>query len=48
MDAVTAAKYPFLKESAKLLKESGPTLDQLVESIAYEQARLRGKDRIAS
>ena len=46
MDAVTAAKYPFLRESAKLLKETGPTLDQLVDSIAYEQARLRGKERV--
>ena len=46
MDAVTAAKYPFLRESAKLLKETGPTLDQLVDGIAYEQARLRGKERV--
>lgn len=46
MDAITAAKYPFLKDSARLLKESGPTLDLLVESMAYEQARLRGRERV--
>jgi len=46
LDAVTAAKYPFLRESARFLKDTGPTLDQLVESMAYEQARLRGRDRV--
>ncbi len=46
LDAVTAAKYPFLKDSARLLQESGVTLEQLVESMAYEQARLRGRDRV--
>jgi DNA primase large subunit len=46
LDAGTAAKYPFLKESARFLKESGPSLDQLVGSMAYEQARLRGRDRV--
>ncbi len=46
VDPVTAARYPFLKESAKLLKQTGPTLDQLIESMAYEQARLRGKERV--
>jgi len=46
LDPVTAAKYPFLKESAKLLKQTGPSLDLLIESMAYEQARLRGKERV--
>ncbi len=46
MDAVTAAKYPFLKESARYLRETGVTLDQLITSMAYEQARLRGKERV--
>jgi len=46
LDAVTAAKYPFLKESAKYLKDTGVTLDQLISGMAYEQARLRGKDRV--
>ncbi len=47
MDLVTAAKYPFLKESAGVLKDTGVTLDQLIASMAYESARLAGKERVA-
>jgi len=47
LDLVTAAKYPFLKESASILKDTGVTLDQLVTSMAYESARLAGKERVA-
>ena len=46
MDLITAAKYPFLKESARYLRETGVTLDQLISGMAYEQARLRGRDRV--
>ncbi len=46
MDVVTAAKYPFLKESAKYLKETGVTLDQLISARAYERARVLGRDRV--
>ena len=46
MEIATAAKYPFLKESAKELRDSGVTLDQLVSSMAYERARFQGKERV--
>lgn len=46
MDVLTAAKYPFLKESAKHLKETGVSLDQLVSGVAYERARYLGRDRV--
>ncbi len=45
-DVLTAAKYPFLKESAHHLRETGVTLDQLVSSVAYERARYLGRDRV--
>lgn len=46
VDVRLAARYPFLKESAKYLKDQGVTLDLLVSSRAYESARLRGRDRV--
>ena len=46
MDVRLAARYPFLKESAKYLKDQGVTLDSLISSRAYESARLRGRDRV--
>jgi DNA primase large subunit len=46
LDVVTAAKYPFLKESAKYLKDTGVTLDQLISARAYERARVLGRDRV--
>lgn len=46
MEIATAAKYPFLKESAKELRDSEVTLDQLVSSMAYERARFQGKERV--
>ena len=46
MDVRLAARYPFLKESAKYLKDQGITLDALVSGRAYESARLRGRDRV--
>lgn len=46
MDVRLAAKYPFLKDSARYLKDQGVTLDALVSSRAYESARLRGRDRV--
>jgi len=47
LEVATAAKYPFLKESAALLKSTGVSLDQLVTGMAYESARLAGKERVA-
>ena len=46
MDVRLAARYPFLKESAKYLRDHGVALDALVSSRAYEGARLRGRDRV--
>lgn len=46
MDLRQAAKYPFLKESGALLKSQGVTLDRLIASRAYEQARFAGKERV--
>lgn len=46
MDLKAAAKYPFLKESAESLKDTGVTLDQLVSSVAYERARFSGRERV--
>lgn len=46
MEVVTAAKYPFLTESAKYLKETGVSLDDLVSSVAYERARFQGRERV--
>jgi len=46
LDLRTAAKYPFLKEAAKVLKDRGITLEDLVKKMAYEPARLQGYDRV--
>lgn len=46
MDLIGAAKYPFLKDSAKYLKDTGVTLEQLVRGLAFESARLAGKERV--
>lgn len=46
MDVRLAAKYPFLKDSAKLLKDKGVTLDKLITSVAYERARYQGRERV--
>jgi DNA primase large subunit len=46
VDVRLAAKYPFMKDSAKLLKDKGVTLDQLISSLAYERARYQGRERV--
>ena len=46
LDQKTAARYPFLKESADLLRQKGVTLDSLISSLAYERARTLGKERV--
>ncbi len=46
MDVKLAAKYPFLKESGRHLKDSGVSLDGLVNGVAYERARFLGKERV--
>lgn len=46
MDVRLAAKYPFLKDSAKVLRDRGIPLEDLVKGLAYESARLQGMDRV--
>ena len=46
MNVRLAARYPFRKESVDVLKESGVTLDRLITSIAYQEARSLGKQRV--
>jgi DNA primase large subunit len=46
MNLLSLARYPFLKESGAYLKESGPSLDELLHDIAYERTRVLGKERV--
>jgi DNA primase large subunit len=46
MNLSKLASYPFLKESRTYLKESGPSLDELLHDIAYERTRALGKERV--
>ena len=46
MNLPKLASYPFLKESRTYLKESGPSLDELLHDIAYERTRALGKERV--
>ncbi|MEM2891522.1 MAG: DNA primase large subunit PriL [Thermoplasmata archaeon] len=46
MDVRFAAKFPFLKASVEYLKDQGITLEKLVSGMAFEAARLRGKERV--
>ena len=46
MDHKSAARYPFLSESADLLKQKGVTLDRLISGLAFERARALGKERV--
>ena len=46
MDHKTAARYPFLRGAAELLKSEGVTLEGLISGMAYERARTLGKDRV--
>lgn len=41
------AKYPFLKGAQASVKEKGIALKLLLEDMAYEPAKVRGKERIA-
>lgn len=46
MDVRVAAKYPFLKESSRYLRDADITLDKLLTGMAFEQARFKGKERV--
>ena len=40
------AKYPFLTDAKKYIKENGPTVNELLENILYERARTIGVERL--
>jgi DNA primase large subunit len=40
------AKYPFLKDTKTYIKEYGPSVNELLEDILYERARLIGIERL--
>ena len=46
MDTVRAARYPFLRDSAKLAEDNGADVESLVSSESYAQARSRGLERV--
>ncbi len=46
MNAVRAARYPFLRESSALAEENGADVESLVFSGSYSPARERGKERV--
>ncbi len=46
MNISRLANYPFLGDSATYLKEYGPTLEELLNDIAYERTRALGKERV--
>jgi DNA primase large subunit len=46
VEARRLARYPYLKETTNLIRESGPPLDDLLEDSAYEEARSAGRRRV--
>jgi DNA primase large subunit len=46
MDARILARYPFFKEGGQLIRSRGISLENLVEDMAFERARLMGKRRV--
>lgn len=48
MEPRTLAAYPFLKESAEFVRTRGPSLDELLKDIAYEEVRTAGVERVRS
>jgi DNA primase large subunit len=40
------ASYPFLREAARYVKERGPSLEELLNDIAYSGVRVAGADRV--
>ncbi|MEM0466698.1 MAG: DNA primase large subunit PriL [Candidatus Thermoplasmatota archaeon] len=47
-DLATLAKYPFLEETKKYIKENGPSINELLTDIIYERARTLGLERLES
>ncbi|MCL2295500.1 MAG: DNA primase large subunit PriL [Methanomassiliicoccaceae archaeon] len=48
MDSLQAARYPFLKVSAKYAEENSAEIESLISSPSYESARKRGAERVLS
>jgi len=46
MDSLQAARYPFLRVSAKYAEENSADIESLINSPSYESARKRGLERV--
>lgn len=46
MELATLARYPFLEEAKRYIKENAPTVDELLHDLVYERARVLGVERI--
>jgi len=46
VDTRKLARFPYLKETASHIKESDPSLDDLLTDPAYEEARMAGERRV--
>ena len=42
----TLAKYPFLEDSKKYIKDNGPSVEDLLDNILYDRARAIGIERL--
>jgi DNA primase large subunit len=45
-DLITLAKYPFLTDSKEYIKENGPVVEDLLNELLYERARIIGIERL--
>jgi DNA primase large subunit len=45
-ELTTLAKYPFLNDTRKFIKDNGPSIDDLLHSPPYERARLISIERL--
>ena len=48
MEPRSLAAYPFLKEAAEFVRAQGPSLTELLQDIAYSEARASGAERVRS
>lgn len=46
MEIRKLTRYPYLEETAKFIKESAPSLEDLLTDPAFEEARIAGKRRV--
>lgn len=42
------ARYPFMRGASQMVKDGGPSVDELLFDLAYERARTRGAERARS